>query len=182
MLVGAVVRGGDAGGRGDPGLALGVEVMGRVVVAAGTLVMAYDGGLGIVRVPEVQGVGGEPLGVEMPRVVGHYARTAPSSPNLNTFLSSITEVYDQKPHMQKKRLISILRFIQLIWRLRPWVLYAFTWVLPKATIGPYRGRRKTRPNLLTPGRDDTGSPTSKYSGVPDMFTVFDSVPEQRRDE
>ena len=70
MLVGAVVRGGDVGGRGDLGLALGIEEMGRVIVAADVLVMTYDGGLGIVRVPEVEGVGGEPLGVEMPRVVG----------------------------------------------------------------------------------------------------------------
>ena len=62
----------------DLGLELGVEVMGRVVVAAGILVMAYDGGLGVVRVPEaMQGVGGEPLGVEMPRVVGDSVDTAP---------------------------------------------------------------------------------------------------------
>ena len=80
MLVGAVVEGGDVGGRGDLGLALGVEVMGRVVIAAGVLVMTYDGGLGIIRVPEVQGVGGEPLGVEMPRVVGDDARAAPLLP------------------------------------------------------------------------------------------------------
>ena len=77
MLVGLVVKGGDVGGRGDLGLALGVEVMGRVVIAAGVLVMTYDGVLGTIRVPEVEGVGGEPLGVEMPRVVGDYARTAP---------------------------------------------------------------------------------------------------------
>ena len=77
MLVGAVVSGGDVGGRGDLGLALGVEVMGKVVVAARVLVMAYDGVLGTVRVPEVEGVGGEPLGVEMPGVVGDYAGTAP---------------------------------------------------------------------------------------------------------
>ena len=76
MLEGAVVEGDDVGGRGDLGLALGVEVMGRAVIAAGVLVMTYDGGLGIIRVPEVQGVGGEPLGVEMPRVVGDYAGTA----------------------------------------------------------------------------------------------------------
>ena len=108
MLVGAVVRGGDIGGRGDLGLALGVEVMGNVVGAAGVLVMTYDGGLGMVRVPEVEGVGGEPLGVEMPRVVGIMQGQPPSSFNLNTFLASITGVYDQKPHMQKKRLISVL--------------------------------------------------------------------------
>ena len=52
-------------------------MMGRVIVAAGILVMTSDGGLGIIRVPEVEGVGGEPIGVEMPRVVGDYARTAP---------------------------------------------------------------------------------------------------------
>ena len=53
---------------------------------------------------------------------------SPSSPNLNNLLSSITKVYDQKPHIQKKRLISILRFIELPGRLCPQVLYAFTWV------------------------------------------------------
>ena len=77
MLVGAVVRGGDVGDRGNLGLAIGVEVMGRVIIAAGVLVMTNDGGLSIVRVPEVEGVGGEPLGVEMPSVVGDYAGTAP---------------------------------------------------------------------------------------------------------
>ena len=46
-------------------------------MAAGILVWAYDGGLGVVRVPEIQGVGGECLGVEMPRVVGDGARAVP---------------------------------------------------------------------------------------------------------
>ena len=80
MLVGAVVEDGDVGGRGDLGLALGVEVMGRVVVAAGILVMTHNGGLGIIRVPEVEGVGGEPLGVEMPRVVGDLLGQPPPLP------------------------------------------------------------------------------------------------------
>ena len=77
MLGGVVVRGNAAGGRGDLSLELVVEVMGKVIIAAGILVMAYDGGLGIVRVPKVQGFGGEPLGVEMPRVVGDGTGAVP---------------------------------------------------------------------------------------------------------
>ena len=80
MLVGTVVEGGDVGGRGDLGVALGVEVMGNIIVTAGVLVMTYDGVLGTIRVPEVEGVGGEPLVVEMPRVVGNMPGQPPPLP------------------------------------------------------------------------------------------------------
>ena len=44
MLEGAVVRGDVVEGRVYLGLELGIDVVGGVIVAAGVLVMAYDGG------------------------------------------------------------------------------------------------------------------------------------------
>ena len=71
MLEGAVVRGDVVEGRVDLGLELGVDVVGVVVVAAGVLVRAYVGEVGVLRVPGARlGIGGEPLGFEMPGVVG----------------------------------------------------------------------------------------------------------------
>ena len=58
----------------DLGLELGVFVVGIVAMAAGILVSTYIGELGGIRMPGArQGVGGEPLGFEMPRVVGDSA-------------------------------------------------------------------------------------------------------------
>ena len=77
MLEGAAVSGDVFEGRVDLGFELGVDVVG-VVMATGVLVNAYAGELGVVRVPEAgQGVGGEPLGFEMPRVVGNSAGAVP---------------------------------------------------------------------------------------------------------
>ena len=61
----------------DLGLELGVDVVG-VVMAAGILVSAYVGELGVIGVPGAgQGVGGEPLGFEMPRVGGDSTGAVP---------------------------------------------------------------------------------------------------------
>ena len=61
----------DIGDReGDLGIVPGVEVLGKVVVADDVLVRSYDGVLGTVRGPVVEGVVGEALGVEIPRVKG----------------------------------------------------------------------------------------------------------------
>ena len=55
---------------GDLDIVPGVEVVGKVIVADGVLVRSYDGVLGTVGGPTVNGVVGEALGVEIPRVEG----------------------------------------------------------------------------------------------------------------
>ena len=78
MLEGAVVSSDVVEGRVDLGLKLGVFVVGVVFMAAGVLVSANVGELGDVGMPGAgQGVGGEPLGFEMLRVIGNSADAVP---------------------------------------------------------------------------------------------------------
>ena len=135
MLEGAVVSDDVVEGMVDLGLELGVDVVG-VVMAAGVLVSAYVGELGVVRVPGArQGIEGEPLGFEMPRVGGDSTGAVPLNPNLNHLLYSITNVNDQEPHTKRKRLISALRLIEPPEGPHPRVLYAFYMSAPQAAIG-----------------------------------------------
>ena len=78
MLEGTVVSGDVVEGMVDLGLELGVYVVSIVIMAAVVLVSAYVGELGVVGVPEArQGIEGEPLGFEMPRVVGDSVDAVP---------------------------------------------------------------------------------------------------------